>query len=75
MGADAAEANDDDERGAEGRETGIRKEDTVACELLKDQLVIVVASSRTGGNAGDLGVFLAGQRERSGCTVFSKLSE
>ena len=59
MGADAAKANDDDEGGAEGREAGVVKKDTVAGELFEDQLVIIVASSGSGGDLGAPGVLLA----------------
>jgi hypothetical protein len=59
MGADAAKANNDDEGGAEGREAGIVKKDTVAGELFEDQLVIIVASSGSGGDLGAPGVLLA----------------
>jgi hypothetical protein len=73
MGADAAKANDDDEGGAEGREAGVAKEDAVAGELFEDQLVIIVAASGSGGDLGAPGVLFAGQRGRSGGTIFSEL--
>jgi hypothetical protein len=59
MGADAAKANNDDEGGAEGREAGVVKKDTVAGELFEDQLVIIVASSGSGGDLGAPSVLLA----------------
>jgi hypothetical protein len=59
MGADAAKANDDDEGGAEGREAGVVKKDAVAGELFEDQLVIIVASSGSGGDLGAPGVLFA----------------
>jgi hypothetical protein len=59
MGADAAKANDDNEGGAEGGEAGVAKKDTVAGELFEDQLVIVVASSGSGGDLGTPGVLFA----------------
>lgn len=74
MGADPTEPNNDDEGGAEAGETGISKEDTIACELLKDQLVIVFASPSSGSNECAMGVLLAAQGGRSGCAVFSELN-
>ena len=59
MGADAAKANDDDEGGAEGREARVAKKDAVAGELFEDQLVIVVASSGSGGDLGAPGILFA----------------
>jgi hypothetical protein len=56
MGADAAEANDDDEGGTEGREAGIVKKDAVAGELFEDQFVIILASSGSGRDLGTPGV-------------------
>jgi len=59
MGANATKANDDDEGGTEGREAGVVKKDAVAGELFEDQLVIIVASSGSGGDLGASGVFFA----------------
>ena len=73
MGAHAAESDDNDEGGPELGETSIAKEDAVARELLKDQLVIVFASPRPGRNEGAAGIFLGGQGRGRGGAVFSEL--
>ena len=74
MGANTAEANNDNEGRAEFGEAGIGKEDAVTGELLKDQLVIVFASSGSGGDLCASGVFFACQRGWGCGAVFCELS-
>lgn len=74
MRADATETNyDDDEGRAKFGETGIGKDDSVACKLFKDQFVIVVSSSGSSSDLVASGIFFACQRGWSSGAVLSKL--
>ena len=75
MGADAAEADNDDEGRAELGQTGVGEKDAVTSELFEDQLIVVFASSGSGGDLGAPGVLFACQRGWGCGAVFCELED
>lgn len=65
MTAHATAANDDNEGGAEGIETGGCEEDSIASKLFEDELVVKVAGLGAAGEGFGAEVFFIGGGDRA----------
>lgn len=65
MAAYSTATNDDNERGAKGIETGGCEEDSIASQLLEDELVVKVTGLGAAGEGFGAEVFFIGGGDRA----------